>query len=179
MQTVHSFETLGITCPTIHHHIPEDQNPQLCQCKNYRTHKAVPIIAWTHFASWSCYCLNFLFRQSDRYYNGDIIVLQDDIGDPGEGIDNNSATIEYRDTPPPSSKPSQVKPRKPQNSFDPRKTASTPSLQITGSSASLKDTSDLATSSPTGEKRKQPTPIPTVRKPKTRVDEAGVPQTEV
>lgn len=72
-----------------------------------------------------------------------------------------------------------MKPRKPQNSFDPRKTASTPSLQITGSSASLKDASNLTTSSPAGEKRKQPTPIPAVKKPKTRVDEAGVPQTEV
>jgi hypothetical protein len=72
-----------------------------------------------------------------------------------------------------------VKPRKPQNSYDPRKTASTPSLQITGSAASLKDASHFTTSSPTGEQRKQPTPIPTVRKPRTRVDEAGVPQTEV
>lgn len=118
-------------------------------------------------------------RQSDRYYNGDVIGLRDDIGEPGEGVDNQSATIEYRDTPPPSSKLSQVKPHKPQNSFDPRKTASTPSLQITGSASSLKDVALLTTISPTGEQRKYPTPNPAVRKPRTRVDEAGVPQTDV
>lgn len=131
------------------------------------------------FPIWSCYCLNFLFRQSDRYYNGDVFVLRDDIGEPGEGIDNHSATIEYRDTPPPSSKLSQTKSREPHNSFDPRRTASTPSLRITGSSVSLKDSSNFTTSSPTGELRKQPTPLPAVRKTKTRVDQAGVPQTDV
>lgn len=172
MKAVHCFER-GIPCPAVQRHIPEDPNPWFHQCKNPQNS------AWIHFLTWSCYCLNFLFRQSDRYYNGDIIVLRDDIGEPGEGIDNQSATIEYRDTPPPSSKLSQVKSRKPQNSFDPRKTASTPSLQITGSAASLKDASHLTTSSLTGEPRKHPTPIPAVRKPRTRVDEAGVPQTEV
>ncbi|XP_023713825.1 cholinesterase isoform X1 [Cryptotermes secundus] len=114
-------------------------------------------------------------RQSDRYYNGDIIVLRDDVGEPGEGIDNHSATVEYRDIP----TPSKLSQTKPQNSFDPRRTASTPSLRITGSSASLKDSSNFTTSSPTGGVRKQGTPVPAVRKPKTRVDQAGVPQTEV
>jgi hypothetical protein len=37
----------------------------------------------------------------------------------------------------------------------------------------------LTTISPTGEQRKYPTPNPAVRKPRTRVDEAGVPQTDV
>jgi hypothetical protein len=107
------------------------------------------------------------------------MVLRDDIGEHGEGIDNRSVTMEYHDTPFPSSKLSQAKPREPKNSFDPRRTASTPSLRIIGSSASLKDSSHFTTSSPTGEPKKQPTPVPVIRKPKTRLDEAGVPQTEV
>lgn len=172
MKAMHCFE-MEIPCPAVQRHIPEDQNHQFHQCKNPQNS------AWIHFFTWSCYWLDFLSRQSDRYYNGDIIGLRDDIGEPGEGIDNKSATIEYRDTPPPSSKLSQVKPHKPQNSFDPRKTASTPSLQITGSASSLKDVARLTTSSPTGEQRKHPTLNPAVRKPRTRVDEAGVPQTDV
>ncbi|PSN30280.1 hypothetical protein C0J52_25524 [Blattella germanica] len=133
-------------------------------------------------------------KQSDRYYNGDIIVLRDDMGEPAEGIDNHSATYEYRDTPPPStksplptsktpppsSKMTHNKAKGPQNTLDTRKTASTPSLRITGSAASLKDSSaNFTTSSPTGEPRKQLTPVPAARKPRTRIDSGGVPQTEV
>nr|CAD7454821.1 unnamed protein product [Timema tahoe] len=113
-------------------------------------------------------------RKSDGYYNGDITIMRDDIGD--HGIDNHSTSnmFEYRDTPPPHSKP-----KRHSNNFDPKHSVSSPSLRA-GSASSLKDTSAFRTSSPTVEPKL--TQAITNKNPirnKTQVDSSGVPQTQL
>lgn len=105
-------------------------------------------------------------------------MLREEMGDPHQGVENQSATnvYEYRDTPPPKSKVKQN-----HNHYDPKRSASTPSLR-TGSAISLKDSSNYTSSSPTGDPRRYPehrsTPV-IDRKPKTLLGEDGVPQTQV
>lgn len=132
-------------------------------------------------------------RQSDRFYSGDI-MLHDDGNDP-EGIENHSVsnTYEYRDTPPPKVKRNNSQPQlqmqdikdlkgRPtgmQNvSYDPRRSASVPSLR-TNSASSLKDTNSVVSSSPGGPRRTPVTNHRKVPKPQTLLTEGGVPQTQV
>ncbi|XP_046672801.1 neuroligin-2 isoform X2 [Homalodisca vitripennis] len=116
-----------------------------------------------------------LWRNAKRdslYYNGDMLMMTE--GDRMEGIENNIQnhrsnsniySTEYRDVP--------AKGRGLQ--VEPRRTSSTPSLR-TGSATSLKDIGAVS-GSPTGEPRKQRTPV-AAKRTITKVDK-GVPQTDV
>lgn len=88
-------------------------------------------------------------------------------------IQNHRSTgniYEYRDTAPLGL----IKPRHLQT--DPRRTASTPTLR-TGSSSSLKDAGIVVSSVPSGDSRKQRTPI-VAKRTITKTDK-GIPQTDV
>lgn len=91
-----------------------------------------------------------------------------------EGIENNIQnhrsnsniySSEYRDMPGGGLK---------SRGLEPRRTSSTPSLR-SGSATSLKD---VVSNSPTGEPRKQRTPV-AAKRTITKVDKIGVPQTDV
>ncbi|KAK7871831.1 hypothetical protein R5R35_006430 [Gryllus longicercus] len=140
-------------------------------------------------------------RQSDRYYSSDI-MLRDEGSDP-EGIENHSATnvYEYRDTPPTKvkrnlsqpqlqmqeikdmkdskdSKGRAISPPMTTASYDPRRSASVPSLR-TSSASSLKDSASFVSSSPGGPRRTPTTNHRRGPKPQTLITEGGVPQTQV
>lgn len=97
-----------------------------------------------------------LFRQSDHYYSGDILMVRDD--EPSEGIENMTRAskenvYEYRDTPPVRSRIPRQNEAKLQNRLaHNRKFSSTPSLR-SNSNISLKDmrSEGFVTSSPNGQ----------------------------
>lgn len=127
-----------------------------------------------------------MFRQSDHYYSGDILMVRDD--EPSEGIENITRTSkenihEYRDMPPIKSRiPRQNEIKLQERLAHNRKFSSTPSLR-SNSNTSLKDmrSEGFVTSSPNGQpklsKAMSQSSLPK-SKSKTHLVQ-GIPQTAV
>lgn len=128
----------------------------------------------------------FIYRQSDHYYSGDILMIRED-EHSSEGIENlNRASkeniYEYRDLPPRTRVPRQNEARLQERLAHNRKFSSTPSLR-SNSNVSLKDmrSEGFVTSSPNGKPRlnkaASQSTLPKI-KSKTQLVQ-GVPQTAV
>lgn len=107
--------------------------------------------------------MNF-FRQSDRYYSGDIFMVHDN-ADNDPGIENQSRNVfEYRDTPVSKSTT--------------KKSMGSQSSLRSSSAASLKELAAFTSSSPNGEPRKGTPLMSSKKQHKTQLIK-GVPQTDV